>query len=122
MSVKEAFEKYKTELNKHDFERLEPLISEECVFWHPTGIYNGLEQVRLGLEKGWQTILGKDCQFSKVDWTVETDQMAICNYTFFYSGIVGNQKIHEEVHGTNCFRLEQGHWKVLREHLSFSPA
>jgi ketosteroid isomerase-like protein len=107
MSAKEAFEIYKTELNKHDFERLVPLISEECVFWHPTGVYKGLDQVRQGLEKGW---------------TVETDEMALCNYTFFYSGNVGDQKIHEEVHGTNCFRLEHGHWKVLREHLSFTPA
>ncbi len=122
MSAREAFEKYKIELNKHDFERLVPFISEECVFWHPTGVYNGLEQVRQGLEKGWQTILGKDYQFLKADWTVETDQMAICNYSFSYSGMVGGEKIHEEVHGTNCFRLEQGHWKVLREHLSFTPA
>ena len=122
MSSKETFEKYKIELNSHDFERLVPLISDDCNFWHPTGTYKGMAQIRQGFESDWKKITEKKSDFSKADWIIESDSEAACTYTFYYSGIAKNQNIYERVHGTTCFRLEQDHWKIFQEHLSFFPA
>lgn len=121
MSAREAFEKYKIEINSHDFEHLVPLISEECDFWHPTGTYHGMAQVRQGFEKVWEAIANKKTEFSKADWIVESDRTSVCTYTFYYSGVVSEQKIYEKGHGTTCFHLEQGGWKVFHEHISLSP-
>lgn len=123
MSAKEAFEKYKTELNSHDFARLMPLISSEgCNFWHPTGTYQGMAQVRQGFENVWEAIPDKRCEFSKAAWIVESECTAVCTYTFFYSGTVKSQKIYEKVHATTCFRLEQDRWKIFHEQLNLAPA
>lgn len=121
MSAKEAFEIYKTELNGHDFTRLIPLISEQCNFWHPTGTCHGMAEARKGFERAWEMIQDKRSEFSKADWIVESESTAICTYTYFYSGVVENQKIYEKVHGTTCFRLEEDRWKIFHEHLSHAP-
>ena len=88
MSADETIYKYKVELNNHSFAGLTPMISEECDFFHPTGTYHGLEEVQQGLEKGWEAIRDKIFEFSNVEWIVKSDNLAICAYTFYYSGMV----------------------------------
>ena len=61
MSAKELLEKYKAEINSHSFDRVRPLISEDCKFWFSSGTYKGIEQVQKAFEKTWNLIKEEVC-------------------------------------------------------------
>lgn len=56
MSANDLFEKYKIEINSHDFSRVEPLVSKDCKFWFSSGTFQGLEQTKKAFEKTWAMI------------------------------------------------------------------
>ena len=118
MSAKEILKKYKIEINKHDFNLLEPLISTDCVFWFSSGSHHGLAQARKAFEKTWAAILEEVYSISDVQWIAESDHAAVCIYTFHWSGLVNGQKREGKGRGTSCFRREQDEWKIVHEHLS----
>ncbi len=121
MSAKNILEKYKVEINKHNFDTLEPLISQECKFWFSSGTFVGLEQTRKAFEKTWGMIKDEVYTLSDVEWIGESDHAAVCVYTFHWKGLIEGQFREGNGRGTSCFRRENDGWKIVHEHLSNFP-
>ena len=120
-SARDLLEKYKVEINKHDFNLLVPLLSEECTFWFSSGTYKGLEETRKAFEKTWGMIKSEVYSIKDVDWVAESDTATVCTYTFLWSGLVNGEKREGTGRGTSCFRKENEGWKIVHEHLSPFP-
>ncbi len=90
MSAKDVLEKYKIEINSHDFDRLIPLISKECQFWFTSGTYVGLDQTRKAFEKTWGMIKNEIYAISELEWIAESEKTAVCIYTYHWSGLVNS--------------------------------
>jgi ketosteroid isomerase-like protein len=121
MSAKEVLKKYKAEINSHDFNRLEHLISKDCKFWFSSGTYEGIASTRQAFEKTWGIIKNETYTISDVNWICEGDRSAVCIYTFNWIGDVDGERRSGEGRGTSCFRLEDKEWKIIHEHLSPFP-
>lgn len=121
MSAREILHKYQSEINKHDFALLEPLISSDCKFWFSSGTYDGLKQTREAFEKTWGLIKDEVYSISDVDWIAESDQSAFCTYTFHWQGLMEGKPSEGKGRGTSCFRKEASGWKIIHEHLSNFP-
>ena len=121
MSAIEVFEKYKLEINNHDFDRLIPLISKDCKFWFSSGTYVGLEQTRRAFEKTWAMIKNEIYTVSDQEWIALSDKAAVCTYTYHWTGLIDGQKREGKGRGTSCFRKEENGWKIVHEHLSVFP-
>jgi ketosteroid isomerase-like protein len=117
-SAHDVFERYKLEINTHDFDRLEPLISADCQFWFSSGTHQGLAEARAAFERTWGMIREEVYRVSSVKWLNES----ACTYTFHWSGLIDGQRREGTGRGTSCFREEAGGWKLVHEHLSAFPA
>ncbi len=120
-SAQALLEKYKVEINKHDFDSLEPLISKDCKFWFSSGTYVGLEQTRSAFEKTWGLIKEEVYSLTEIDWIAESDLVAVCTYTFHWKGLIDGKPGEGKGRGTTCCRKEAGGWKITHEHLSHFP-
>ncbi len=121
MTAKDVLEKYKIEINSHEFERLLPLISKECQFWFSSGTYVGLDQTRKAFEKTWGMIKNEVYTISDLEWIAESEKAAVCIYTYHWSGLIDGQQKAGKGRGTSCFRKEVDGWKIVHEHLSAFP-
>jgi ketosteroid isomerase-like protein len=120
-SPQALFEKYKVEINKHNFDTLEPLITEDCKFWFSSGTFEGLEQTRRAFEKTWGMIKEEVYTITDPKWISESDQAAVCTYTFHWKGLINGEPGEGKGRGTSCFRKEGDSWKIVHEHLSHFP-
>ena len=121
MSAKELFEKYEIEINKGNFDLMEPMISKDCKFWFSSGTFTGVEQTRKAFEKTWGMIKEETYWLTDIEWLAESDTAAFCTYTFHWKGKIEG-KFHEGTgRGTSCFRKEAEGWKIVHEHLSHFP-
>ncbi len=121
MSARELFEKYKVEINKHDFGRVQPFISDDCTFWFSSGTNVGIAETRKAFEKTWSTIREEIYSISGEQWISESDTGAVCIYTFHWAGLIEGVHTEGRGRGTSCFRLEGTEWKIVHEHLSGFP-
>jgi ketosteroid isomerase-like protein len=122
MSAQDLFELYKVEINSHDFNRLEPLISKDCQFWFSSGTYRGIEQTRQAFQKTWALIQNEVYSVRDVEWLFSNSESAVCTYTFHWIGQMNGQQRQGKGRGTSCFRVEGKDWKLVHEHLSAFPA
>lgn len=120
-SAQALLEKYKIEINKHNFDALEPLISRDCKFWFSSGTFVGLEQTRKAFEKTWGLIKEEVYSLTDVEWIAESELAAVCTYTFHWKGVIDGKPSEGKGRGTSCFRKENDGWKITHEHLSNFP-
>ena len=121
MSAKELMKKYAEEINKHDFNLIIPLISDDCKFWFTSGTYSGLEQTRNAFEKTWNMIKEEVYSLSDMEWITESDHAAACTYTYHWKGLIDGQIREGKGRGTSCFHKGTDGWKIIHEHLSHFP-
>ena len=121
MSARETLKKYETEINKHNFDLVAPLISSDCKFWFSSGTFEGLDQTRKAFEKTWGMIKEEVYSTSEQNWIAESDRAAICTYTFHWKGLIEGEPCEGKGRGTSCFRKEPDGWKIIHEHLSHFP-
>lgn len=122
MSARDLLARYEDLINEHNFDLLAPLISNDCRFWFSSGTFEGLEQTRKAFEKTWGLIKEEVYSISEKVWLAESDQAAICTYTYHWAGIINGSPSEGKGRGTSCFRKEAGGWKLVHEHLSPFPA
>lgn len=120
-SARALLEKYKVEINKHDFGVLEPLISPDCKFWFSSGTFVGLQQTRQAFEKTWAMIKDEVYALTEIQWIAESEQAAVCTYTYHWKGLIDGKPCEGRGRGTSCFRKETDGWKIIHEHLSGFP-
>lgn len=121
MSANEIIEKYKLEINTHDFDRLIPIFSSDCKFWFTSGSHVGLDQARKAFEKTWAMIKNEIYTLSDLEWIAESEKAAVCTYTYHWSGSIDGQQKEGKGRGTTCLRKEADGWKIIHEHLSAFP-
>lgn len=120
-SAQALLEKYKVEINKHNFDTIEPLISKDCKFWFSSGTFVGLEQTRNAFEKTWGMIKDEVYTLTDLEWIADADKAALCTYTFHWKGLINGELCEGKGRGTSCFRKEEDGWKIVHEHLSHFP-
>lgn len=108
---------YISEINKHDFNLVRPLISEDCTFWFTSGTYVGLEQTQKAFEKTWAMIKDEVYSLTEIEWISES----VCTYTYPWKGLINGEFREGKGRGTSCFRKEGEDWKLVHEHLSSFP-
>lgn len=121
MSARALLEKYKTEINKQNFDLIEPMISRDCQFWFSSGTFAGIEETRKAFEKTWGLIKEEVYTLTDEKWIAESDTAAVCTYTFHWKGIFDGKPAEGKGRGTSCFRKEHDGWKIVHEHLSHFP-
>lgn len=121
MSAQEILKKYEIDINKCNFDLLAPLISTDCKFWFTSGTNIGLEQTRKAFEKTWSMIKDEKYWLTDVQWIAESDQVAVCTYTYNWKGLIDGKEMQGNGRGTSCFRKESDGWKIIHEHLSSFP-
>jgi len=120
-SPRSVLRQYGQVINEHDFDLLVPLISPDCTFWFSSGSHHGLDEARLAFEKTWDNIREEEYGINNEVWIIETAEGAVCTYSFKWSGLVGGERRSGSGRGTSCFRVEDGEWKLMHEHLSPFP-
>jgi ketosteroid isomerase-like protein len=121
MSAKFLLQKYSEVINRHDFDLIEPLLSQECSFWFSSGTFTGLAQARKAFEKTWAAIQNEVYTITDINWLIDSESAAICTYSFHWEGIVRDERRAGSGRGTSCFRVETSDWKLVHEHLSAFP-
>lgn len=121
MSATDLLEKYKIEINTHDFLRVATLLSRDCKFWFSSGTFHGLEETRKAFEKTWSMIQNEVYSITDVEWLSSNNESAVCTYTYHWAGLINGQAREGKGRGTSCFRVENGEWKIVHEHLSPFP-
>ncbi len=121
MSARDTLERYEAEINKHDFDLLFPLISQDCTFWFSSGTFSGVEQARRAFEKTWGMIRDEIYSINEVHWIAESNRAAVCTYTFHWEGTIEGDRCKGNGRGTSCFRKEGDRWRLIHEHLSPFP-
>jgi len=121
MSAKALLEKYETEINKHDFNLVQPMISADCKFWFTSGTHEGLEEARQAFQKTWGLIKEETYWLTDIEWLAESEAAAVCVYTYHWRGTINGQLGEGKGRGTSCFRKEADGWKIVHEHLSRFP-
>ncbi|WP_145734391.1 YybH family protein, partial [Bacillus licheniformis] len=57
-----------------------------------------------------------------VSWITETDEQAVCLYTYEWKGLYRGEPVQGAGRATNVFvKDESGRWKLKHEHLSSLP-
>jgi ketosteroid isomerase-like protein len=121
MSAKELLKKYEIEINKHDFDLVESLISDDCTFWFSSGTFAGRKQARESFQKTWALIKEEVYSLTDLKWIAESDCAAVCIYTYHWKGLINGELREGNGRGTSCFRNEADGWKIVHEHLSNFP-
>lgn len=118
MTAPDLLERYKVEINTHDFNRVEPLIADDCAFWFSSGTFAGKVQARAAFERTWGLIKDEVYTISDVAWIAESEAAAVCVYTFHWRGLIDGASHQGTGRGTSVFRRDADGWKIVREHLS----
>jgi len=112
---------YEDHINLHDFSRLEPLISDDAVFWFNDGSHFGLAEIRAAFELTWQKFPLEAYWLEELNWIAKGDHAAGCTYHFCWETTIGEKTVSGGGRGTTLLRTEGGIWKIVHEHLSQFP-
>ncbi len=113
-------EAYEKAANSRNFDAVEPLVTEDAVFWFTNGAFEGRAAIRRAFEDTWAKIQDENYSISDVKWIVASYWSSVCTYNFKSKGVVdGKQQIYGG-RGTNVLRRLNGSWRIAHAHLSKS--
>ena len=110
--------RYEQATNRHDFNDVAPLIADDATYWFTEGSYHGIEAIRVAIERTFAAILDEVYEIRNLEWVAVADDLAVCRYQFFWTGMVDGQPDCGHGRGTNVVAKRDGDWKMLHEHLS----
>lgn len=81
-----------------------------------------LEEIQRYFENAWKQIENEVYSAKDVSWITETDEQAVCLYTYEWKGFYQGEPVSGAGRATNVFiKDESGNWKLKHEHLSSLP-
>ena len=118
-----AFERYRTAINSHDFDRLAQLvIAPDAVFVFTDGVHRGEAAIRAAFEAAWSTIPDEVYTMSDPEWLARDERTALVAFRYAYRGTTRDgSSIAGGGRGTNLFVRTTDGWRLRYEHLSSDP-
>jgi len=113
---------YGEEINKHRFDLLLLVLSDEVVFWFSSGSHHGLDAARQAFESTWARLGNEFYWLEELCWVSEGMVSAACIYRFNWRGTIDGVPAQGGGRGTSVFLKETDGWKLVHEHLSADPA
>lgn len=115
----EAFLKeYERTTNTHDFNNVRPLIAEDAVYFFSERTLKGIGEIEKAFVETWDRIKEETYSITDVQWIALSPEVAVCTYTFNWSGIVNGTPKSGSGRGTNVLVKTGGAWHMAHEHLS----
>jgi ketosteroid isomerase-like protein len=109
---------YEQATNRHDFDDLAPLIADDATYWFTEGSYDGIDAIKVAVERTFAAILDEVYKLEELEWIAIADDLAVCRYHFRWTGVVDGKPTAGQGRGTNVVTKRNGVWKMLHEHLS----
>ena len=118
MEPEEFLKRYKSALATQDWEIISPLIHKNaCVTFSNGHVFRGKEAVQGAFEKNFSLIQDEHYAISDIYWVKKTGEIAVCLYTFNWSGLIQGEPASGSGRGTSVLANEEGKWFLLTEHL-----
>ena len=118
MEPEDVLREYETRINEHRFDAVEPLISDEAVYWFSDGSHSGKAAIRAAFEKTWRAINNDRYWLEERVWIARGDAAACCTYRFHWETEIDGKRVGGTGRGTTVLRRESAGWKIVHEHLS----
>ncbi len=114
---------YKRELlrrmNAKDLPGTMELIAEDAVyFWSNGTAMFGKEQIRQGMQAGFEGIQDDVYEVGDLTWLIESPEVAVAVYRFQWTGKVEGRPASGRGRGASVIKRINGEWRTVHEHLS----
>lgn len=118
-----AFERYRTLINTHEFERLaEAVIAPDALFVFTDKTHRGMEEIRAAFNRTWQTLPDEVYTMGDAQWLARDRDSALVVFRYSYRGTTPTgQLLTGGGHGTNLYKRTPAGWRLAYEHLSHDP-
>ena len=118
-----AFERYRTLINRHDFEQLaREVIAPDALFVFTDKAHRGLGEVRSAFHQTWAALPDEVYTMSDPQWLARDRDTAVVAFRYSYKGTLKNgQPLTGGGHGTNLYKRTAQGWRLAYEHLSHDP-
>ena len=119
-----AFERYRAEINRHDFDRLaKEVIAPDALFVFTEKMHRGLDEVRAAFNATWSVLPNEVYSMSEPEWLARDENSALVAFRYRYKGTLKDGKVLEGgCRGTNLYKRTPTGWRLAYEHLSHDPA
>lgn len=89
VSCRKALEQYIQATNTHEFENVKKLLHPDAVYWFSDETCSGVKEIQRYFENAWKQIENEVYSASHISWITETDEQAVCLYTYEWKGFLG---------------------------------
>jgi hypothetical protein len=108
---------YEMALATQTWEKVAPLIHEQCVATFGEGTFIGKVEVESAFRETFSLISEEKYTISNIHWIQETDNFAAFIFQYSWSGIVDHKFTSGSGRGTSILTNENGRWQLICEHL-----
>lgn len=121
MTPEQFIHQYETALATQQWEKVAPLIHEDCVATFSEGTHKGKTEVEQAFRRTFELIQDETYAISNLHWVQKTETMAVLVYNFSWSGMINGQYASGSGRGTSVLVKSENHWQLICEHLGPNP-
>ncbi|KAA3655712.1 MAG: nuclear transport factor 2 family protein [Chloroflexi bacterium] len=122
MTPEEFLKKYENALMAQQWQSVAPLFHEDVCVTFSDGTYKGKTAVQQAFERTFNLIKDETYTISNLCWIRKNADLAVCLFTYHWSGMINGQQASGSGRGTSVLVNENGRWLLLTEHLGPNPA
>lgn len=118
-----AFDRYRTEINSHDFERLAATVfTADVVFVFRDGVHRGQAEAQAAFNAAWSSLPDEVYTMEEPEWLLVGEEAAVVVFRYTYRGTTGGGlSLSGSGRGTNLYVRSSDGWRLSYEHLSHDP-
>ncbi len=122
-SPEAAFERYRAQINTHDFDLLaRDVIAPDALFVFTDKVHRGIAEVRAAFARTWTALPDEVYAMTEPQWLTRDQSSAVVVFRYSYSGTLkSGQPLAGGGHGTNLYKRTPAGWRLAYEHLSHDP-
>lgn len=122
MTPDDFLKNYEHALAMQQWQVVAPLIHEDACVTFSDGTFRGKAAVQAAFERTFGLIADETYTIANLHWVRKSDDYAVCQFDFGWSGIINGKAAHGSGRGTSVLVQENGRWQLLTEHLGPNPA